>query len=330
MSDVAHPADVPQSPAPPAAAPPCYPDPIPGVIPFGSICTFAGPAGLGKTAMYAQWTARWRDGKTICGHATNRPTEIGLLVGDRRWQSHRQWFDAVGYSEIRHHSLRDADGFNWINLLGKIGDLPDHFARELDKLELPPGGLVVVDPLPLWLPGTMDYKRIAVGIGLLDTIIRPRDLTMLGVFHTHKISADAKDRVLRPQDRILGSAAQLGYSDTSIYMMGPEELGKPYFGLGWIPHNAPSETFKFIRKGNGLFAKYTGLEDVGTNAEDERQQAIYANIPDDGIRVRDLIDWAMSTFDKSERTVYNDLKALTENMRVTRDEQGYIFRRKPT
>lgn len=302
-----------------------YPDPIPEIMPFGSISTFAGAAGVGKTALYASWIRRWLDGKTICGHQTNRPTEIGLLLGDRRWQSHRKWLDAAGVDpgEVKVYSLRDDDTFNWNDLrIGpKIGDA---FQRSLDKLNLAPGGLLLTDPMALWLPGKInDYKDVAVGLGILDRILKPRDLTNMGIFHQSKQIADKSQQYNRPQDRILGSAAQIGFSDTAMYLLGPEDLDTNYYGFGWVPHNTLAETFYFVRDAWGLFVPY--------RIDEEQLEKILACIPYDPTSTIAIIRLVQEVYpDYSVRTVERRLNELYKQRRITKVSRGVYSRTKPS
>jgi AAA domain len=317
--------DAPESGRTPDA--PRYPDPIPGIIPFGSICTFAGASGVGKTALYASWIAQWQAGEPICDHPTNCPTEIGVLVGDRRWQSHRQWLDAAGVADtIKHYSLRDDDSFPWndLRLWPKISDL---FNRALDKLNLKPGSLLLTDPMALWIPGrTNDYKDVAIGLGLIDRLIKPRLLTMLGIFHQSKQIADKSQQYSRPQDKILGSAATIGFSDTAMYLLGPEDLDTPYYGFGWVPHNAKAETFKFTRDIWGLFVPYVDLSDY------DNIEVIFEQIPTDthGLTTGQLLHRLETKgYTISRATVFNCLKKLVLDGRVVQVKRG-LYRRAKT
>lgn len=314
-------------PVPTTLPSPTYPSPIPGIMPYGSITTLAGASGVGKTALYASWIRRWLDGRTICGKPTERPTEIGLLIGDRRWASHRMWLDVAGIKEgeIKHYSLRDDDSFPWndLRLWPKVSDL---FQRALDKLSLRPGALLIADPLPLWLPGKVnDYKDVAIGLGVLDRILKPRGLTTQGIFHQSKQLNDKSQQYARPQDRILGSAAQLGFSDTAMYLLGPEDLDTPYYGFGWVPHNALQETFKFVRDAWGLFIPYDGVEAF------DRMEHVYDAIPLDtqGITTNQLLAKVTTQVDVSRRTVFLCLKKLIGDGRVLQVRRG-LYRRSKT
>lgn len=304
-----------------------FPAPIPGIIPFGSICTFAGASGVGKTAMYAGWIRAWLDGGPICGHPTRRPTEIGLLIGDRRWQSHRQWLDAVGVPEsmLKVYSLRDDETFPW-NDLRLWPKVPGLFARCLDKLNLKPGALLISDPMALWLPGKVnDYKDVAIGLGVLDRVIQPRDLTMLGIFHQSKQLADKSQQYVRPQDKILGSAAQLGFSDTAMYLLGPEDVGEAYYGFGWVPHNALAETFKFSRDAWGLFIPY------GDAVDAETLERVLDGVPYEPLSTLAIINALQQAYpDLAQRTIERKLNELLKQRRIVKVSRGVYKRVKPS
>lgn len=304
-----------------------FPDPLPGIIPFGSICTLAGATGVGKTALFATWVERWLTGRSICGVPTNTPTAIGIIAGDRRWRSHRQWFDVAGCPELPHYSLRDDDSFNWHTLRNPI-QTRDAFQRALDKLALPPGGLVGVDPLAIFLPGRVnDYKDVAVGLGALDQLLRPRDLTAIGIFHQSKQLTDRNQQYKRPQDRILGSAAQLGFSDTAMYLLGPEDLDTPYYGFGWVPHHAPPATFKFIRDTWGLFVPY---KDQADRNELEEVCALVPGPETPGAATATIAHAAELKLNLSRFAVHRYLRRLEHEGRVEQPARGRWRRTKPS
>lgn len=297
------------------------PDLIEGLIPTGSICTLAGASGVGKTCLYATWIKRWLENQTIVGKKTRKPAEIGILCGDRRWQSHRQWFDAAGIPEdaIKHYSLRDDESFPW-NDLRQTPKVKDMLSRALDKLNLAPDSLVIPDPLALWIPGKVnDYKDVAIGLGVIDNVIKPRDLTMLGIFHQSKQIADKSQQYKRPQDKILGSAAQIGFSDTAMYLLGPEDLDVPYYGFGWVPHNAIADTFKFARDAWGLFIPYLD------SSEFDQIEALYECLPADpiGASVAQLLHrMSLAGREIARSTVYACLKKLLNDGRVQQPAKG--------
>lgn len=241
--------------------PPAFPDPIPQLLPFGSICTFSGASGVGKTAFLATLVAQLQRGEEIFGHKTNPPPAIGVLACDRPWRDHQAWFDKAGVVDLPHYCLRDHD-YAW-EVLRDWKKIPTVFRSLVEAIQLPPGSLLIVDPLPLFIPGRLiDYKDMAIGIGMLDQQLKPLQLTMLGIFHVSKQKTGLQDRYLRPQDRILGSSALIGYSETTFYLLSPEEAGKPHYEFGYVSHQLPAATFAYKRNDQGIFVPADYLDVV--------------------------------------------------------------------
>lgn len=235
-------------PQPPAR----FPDPVEALIPHGSICTFSGASGVGKTAFMATMIRMILDGGELFGHAIHPPPAVGVLVCDRPWRDHNAWFTKAGCPDLPHLSLRDQD-YAW-DTLRDWRRIPDTFGQLVDAIGLPPGSLLIVDPLPLFVPGRLvDYKDVAIGLGHLDQQITKRQLTMLGVFHVSKQKADKNSRYMRPQDRILGSSALIGYSETAFYLLSPEEAETHGYEFGAISHQLPPLTLQYKRTDSGLF-----------------------------------------------------------------------------
>ena len=327
-------------------------DPIPHIIPFGSICTFSGAPHVGKTTMLAQWCVKWRDGLDICGHKVNVPPKIAVLAADRRWQSAQQTFIAAGWPDIPHISLRDEDATDW-KAFRFWQNLPTKFDQYIKRLELPPGSLLIAEPLALWLHGNMiDYKTIAIGLGSLDQIIRKHKITLIGVAHHAKERGGVENQYISAQERILGSGAQIGFSDSTIYLLGPRSLGThgnpaDHYLLGWLSHNAPEETFKFVRGDDGLFTPYTAFEEPGGEVYPENQPTGEDHIGagPGGVQVMPpMSDWLMSqvpdqpppapvaalvaagsaAYHVSLRSVQRQLEKLREEGRIVRHGRGYL------
>lgn len=285
-----------------------YPDLIDHIMPAGSINLISGGSGVGKTAFIADWCARFRDERQICWKPTRRPTGgIGVIVGDRKWSSHKQWFDAVGFGDIPHYSLRDDAGFNWDAFFNR-STLPDTFKRCINYLNLGRDALIIVDPISLFIHGNLiDYKQTAVGLAKLDKVCTSLGVTILGIAHTAKQKGDKKDRYVRPQDRILGSSAFAGFTDTVMYLIGPEELDTEYHGFGWIPHHSAPETFSFSRHPEtGLFIPYDA-----PNKESDLHY-LYGLVTEDsvGTATKEVVDASASHLDVARTTIYNYLNLL--------------------
>lgn len=299
-----------------------FADPIPGILAFGSLNLLSGASGVGKTALLADWCRRWRDGDSICWKPTSVPTNIGILVGDRKWADHKQWFDLVGFGDIAHYSFRDDTGFAWDRLHSRQA-VTDIFEKAVDGLKLQPGSLLIVDPISLFVPGNLiDYKNVAVGMGKLDRVITKRKITCIGIMHMAKQKGDHKDRYTRPQDRILGSSALLGFSDTPMYLLGPEDMDDECYGFGWIPHHAPMETFQFTRNDQGLFVPFAA-------PDQESNMAAMLNLitaATTGTKTKEIVDFATGQLAIPTRSVHWYLERLQSAGKIQRVQRG-IWRR---
>jgi hypothetical protein len=257
-----------------------FPDPIPGIIPFGSLVLLVGPPKCGKTALLASWLARWRDGKTICGQPTHRPADLGIVTTDHKWALNQGvWFSRAGFPDIPHVSLRDDPTITWRKTLRTLNGATDLLRASLHKLNLRPGGLVAIDVAGVFVSNRLnDYNDVLAGMGTVSQILDSLQLTGICVGHMGKQRADPKERYLRPHERILGSGAQIGFSDTTMYLLGPQDTGEPYHTFGWLPTHAPEGEFKFRQNDQGLFVPYDGH--VGpTPPLDPRLVAVVAAFP---------------------------------------------------
>lgn len=306
-----------------------FADPIQDLIPFGSICTFSGASGVGKTAFIASMIVSIQAGEPLFGHQTNPPPKIGLLVCDRPWRDHAAWFEKAGCPDLPHLSLRDLPDYQW-QLFRTYS--PEEMASKLfggliDTLALPPGSLLIVDPLPLFLSGRLiDYKDVAISFGMLDRELRKRQITMLGVFHVSKQKANRTDRYMRPQDRILGSAALIGYSETAFYLLSPDEAEHHAYEFGAIAHQLPPIVLHYKRNKQGLFVPAHELDGI-----DQEEQA-FACFPPEGTSVAAsiILDKIERTLPCANATARRILGRLISDGRVKKLGRGLYERAKPS
>ena len=313
----------------PPSTPP-FPDPIPGVIPHGALVQFVGPPKCGKTAMLASWLVRFRDTRTICGLPTHRPASIGIITTDHKWRLNQGiWLERVGYPEIRHVALRDDPLVKWATLKGRGNGAQDLLKRSLDTLQPERGGLVVLDVAgPFIAPKLNDYNEVLAGIGSMGQVFDTFHVTALLLGHMGKQKADPNDRYLRPHERILGSGALIGFTDTTIYMLGPEDTGQPYHTLGWLPTHAPMGDFKFHQNSvTGLFEPFTGK----LEPEEELSPLLLTimdalPLPPATIKSSQLKAVIMATCDVEERKAWALINDLVLAKRIVRTMYGYYMR----
>lgn len=248
-----------------------FPDPIPGIIPFGTLTLFAGAPGVGKTAMLAEWCRRWRDGLTICGKPTNAPTGFYYLAADRQWKSHQLWFDAVGFSDIPHYSLADDRTLD-LSILAKSFEAHKLFLSAVAALAPIPGSHLFVDPVsPLFIGGDPNRARdVATALLRISRVCQTLQINITMTAHFGKQKADPKELYMRPQDRIAGSGAFAGFTDTQVYLIDPVPPKQPYHILGWVPRHGPGQVFNYVRNTEGLFVPY----------KDTQEDELYSRVPE--------------------------------------------------
>lgn len=307
---------------------PAFADPIPGILPFGTLTVFVGAPGVGKTAMLADWVQRWREGRAIWGHPTNPPTQVAYVAADRHWTTnHARWFNLVGYPDIPHYSLVDDPAFD-----------PERIRNPQDSLELLdkvldqaasgyaplPGAHVIVDPaVPIFINGNVNAPRdVIYSLIRMARIAEHRQINLTIVGHFGKQKGDHKERYTRPQDRIAGSYAFSGYSDTQIYLTEPEG-DEVYYSLGWVPRGAAPAVFKCTKNEKGLFVPYDDLKEHTTVSE-------IGDCLDAGGYPTTLADIQERALQKghSRATVTRALKQLVHDRRIARLGRGRYARGK--
>lgn len=300
-----------------------WPDPIPLVIPAGGISLLAGAPGTGKTALLATLLRAFRDGQPIFTHDPAPITDIGMISTDRSWSTNRLWFDRAGFPDIKVYSVADDSTLDK-SRLRKRHERIKLFKEFLDKLAIRPGGLLVVDPIAVFLGGNLiDYDACMVACLEIRDILHVRKLTLIGTAHTAKLKADKKDRYLRLQDQILGSTAIFGYTDTQMYLAAPAEIAKPHYTFLWSPHMAPPETYDLTRDTQGLFIPYSAQH----GGNDTR---VLQLLPDDGspLALAAIYERAKE-IPLSQATVKRILDALIVEAQVLRTGRGVYQRALP-
>lgn len=307
-------------------------DPVPSLFTVGSITLLSGPSGAGKTTLMADWLTRLRDGRSICYQPAFPPPYIGVIATDRPWRDHQAWFDKAGFTRVPHYSLRDDEKLDWDRFL-RPTHLPGLFRDALSRLDaqhpsgaMPPGSLVFVDTLMMYLPGNLiDYRQTAVGISKLDQIIQKRKLVLIGTAHTSKQKSAPDQQYTRPQDRILGSMALLGYTDTQVFLLPPldDEKDDPASvcsTVGIISHHKRPIIMELVRDTQtGLFVPYRH-----TVEEDARiQELLSVVLPEpNASRTRELVEYAADNLNLNRRTVHRWLNILENRGMVYQPTRG--------
>ncbi len=312
-----------------------FPDLIPGIIPFGSITLLSGPPHRGKTALLATLLAKLLKGELLFDLPSAPPPVVGFICTDHKHQLNQsQWLSRAGIlDQVKLYSLRNDMDFQWKRLRDK-DQRSAAFDDCIEKLQLPEGSLIIVDPVALFISAQLnDYHSVAIGLGMLDQVLQRRNLTMWGTAHTSKQTEDSKKTYKRPIDRINGSGAQIGFADTAMALTGPEDTQSGCYELAVSPAMVPEFTQYFQRDAQGLFIPGTPLASVGTDDEssDTSPDAIILKFVDqagaEGISTPELKAKVMAALPDIHRaTFYRALTRLRERGRLTVDEHGQVRR----
>lgn len=297
-----------------------FPDLIPGIITHGSVNILAGASGVGKTCLLSTLLARLAVGKEIFGTPVTAPTAIGYICADRGGATAQYWLSKAGSPPLTFYSLVEDPNFRTVSLRNKfkLVDVLDHM---IAGLQLPPGALVVVDPITLFMGNPNDYQGCAIACIEIRRACINRQLTLIGTAHASKQKSDAKSQYKRLQDRILGSAAQLGYGDTQMYLASPEETGEKFYTFLWHPHTAPAQVFPIGRDQHGMFVDW--LE--GTQAIQEGKILAAIGESEEGTSFAEIL--VASEVPKT--TVFRYLQELVKEGRVLKVGHGR-YRKAPT
>jgi len=307
-----------------------FPDPIPGVIPFGSLTVVAGASGAGKTILMAECMQRMRDGRTFCGHPTNPSVEYYVIAADRDWSTYAQAYGAAGFPTIKRYVLAedpDFDPRSW----GRKQSAFTLFEDCLKRLDPQPGSIVFVDPTaPLFIQGNQnDARDVALSLHWFRRLARQYQITLVLFANVGKQKAE--DVYRRAQDRIAGSGAFVAYSDTQISV---DQDVDGVVTVQLTPRNgAPEEhQFKFNIE-TKLFAPY---QDVPQPTADmpKHLQATYLMVPTEGggqngdgsITSPDLVRRLCEGGSVKRAMAFRHIQQLLEKGYLNRSELGVLTR----
>lgn len=311
-------------------------DPMPPVILQHSVNLLAGAPGTGKTAFLVHMVQTLQQRKPFFTlPAAPQPIYQAFIGADRSWDdSTRKWFDVQGIDAdaFPHYSLQDDRKFQKSRLRKKHERIAI-FAECLERVspngsgEFPSPTLIYVDPLALFLGGNLlDYDTCLVACSELREICIDKGICIVGTAHAAKQKADKKETYLRLQDRILGSAALFGYTDTQLYLASPEETDRSTYTFLWAPHHAKSQMFAMTRDDQGRFIPVDGqpLESTAAGGKAPKPLAdvdwLLALLTEPK-KATELVE-AGEERSVSRMTVYRRLNALVEQGRVRQVARG--------
>jgi hypothetical protein len=314
----------------PAATPARCPHPLDPILLRTTVNLCAGAPGVGKTAFLAWFIHRIQRGEKIFGRQPAPIPFQGFIGADRSWtESTSRWMDLEELDPLPHYSLQDDRAFRKARLRNKR-DRIHIFGECLAALSLagdgrfPLGSLIYVDPLALFLGGNLiDYDTCLVACSEIREICTDKGIAIIGTAHAAKQKADKADRYLRLQDRILGSAALFGYTDTQLYLASPDECGTDCYTFLWAPHHAPTELFSMTRDHRGLFIPGDRIAELNPPAFDPAWIVeLLKKAPKHVLQLATIIRTGKG-LELSRMTVIRQIKRLLDEGRIAQVRHGF-------
>lgn len=231
-------------------------DLVQSLLPTHEVSIIAGASGAGKTSITMQLLSAIQHHKPFFGLATTPNIRVGYIAADRGGDSLEHWSKImdVDLSQIKIRSLIKDDDIN----LSKFETRPMALLLDLIR-DMMPLDLLIIDPLIVFFgTDTKSYTTNAKCLIQLNRVAHQHKVTILGIHHAVKARTDFGFK--RPQDRISGTGAFLGYSSTQIFLDTPEESGLPHHTLHIISHTAPGMELRLRRNASAVFELITDEE----------------------------------------------------------------------
>lgn len=229
---------------------------IDGILPKREVSILSGASGAGKTTLIVQLLAAIVAGEdSWFGHHINHPVRIAYVAADRTWESYAELAEraALDTSRLQVRSLVDDESIDVTRLERDSMQLLHGLIGSFDSPDL-----IVVDPMVVFLGVDPNkYNSVAPRLIQMGRWCKAGGYTILATHHATKARTDYSFK--RPQDRISGSSALLGFTSSQLFLSAADEIGKPYSEFAAVNHNAPPEAIKLMRDERGMFAKFEDL-----------------------------------------------------------------------
>lgn len=226
-------------------------DLVVGMLPRHEVSIISGASGAGKTSLIFQLLADMQQNRPFLGTfgVPSPYPQVGYIAADRGGDSLDIWAEKTGVdlSVIKFRSIVTDDTID-------IRKLEKESFRMLQDLisSMTPLDLIIIDPMIIFLGGdTKNYTHNAMRLIQLNRIAHLNKLTILGTHHAVKARTDYGYK--RPQDRISGTGAFLGYTSTQMFLDTPEESGLDHHTFHVISHTAAGIEIPLTRTDIGTF-----------------------------------------------------------------------------
>ena len=295
---------------------------VEGILPRGEVSLLAGASGAGKTTLVMQLLRAIQRGEPLFQRRVKPGLRLGYIAADRSWESYQRLAATldIDLAPLRVKTLIDDETIN----LDTFEVAPMRVLKQLIG-ELLPLDLLVVDPLVVFLGvDTNKYHLNAAKLILLNRWCRQHSLTILGTHHASKARTDFSFK--RPQDRINGSGALLGFTSTQLFLAAPEETGSEFTEWHIVSHHAPAAQILLVREGAGFREATTG--DTAPTGRGSRKGDVIATlilrlVPGDGTAIPRSVLHHKLAGSASPRLIDDRLSELVASEVLLRESGGY-------
>lgn len=208
------------------------------LMPAREVHLVVGPSGAGKTTWLVTFLNNWSQGASVFGHASH-PAPYRYISLDRSKSSVLRTLDRLG---VAH------DAFPFYDAPPSVTSATALTQIIADaKKKHPETKLFVVEGIATRVPDgkANDYKIVADFLLALRRLCEQLDITILGVAHTTKTKGE--DKYENPRQRIAGSVAWGGFSET-IIVLEPKDAADPEDNtreLMLLPRNWKEQVFEY-------------------------------------------------------------------------------------
>ena len=217
---------------------------IDGLLPENQIHLIGGPSGSGKTTLMFQMQQSLTTGVQFLGRKVNRTVRWAYVSGDRTAES-------VGETQARCGVAFPVFSLVDENLIGE--DLCGKIIPRLTHVYGYRPDFVYVDGFTSLVPEGKfnDYKTVARWLGGIQRYCKMKKIVVMGACHTTKTKEGEK--FLNPRQRIAGSVAWAGFSETVMIIEPPDDHREDHLRvLSLLPRNQASEHIRLRFNQGGI------------------------------------------------------------------------------
>jgi RecA-family ATPase len=228
------------------------------ILPSREVHLLGGPSGSGKTTWWFQIIQDWAAGRDVLGHASH-PVPWAYISADRSEE---------GVLRVLERLHIDPATIPFLSVVDEDNDSASHYiSKALEKF--PTAKLLMLEGISSMVPvsskqGDGGYKAVTRFLRILGKLCRSHDITIWGSAHSPKMKA--ADRYTDPRQRVMGSVAWAGYTE-SIFIIEPppsEDREQSHRRtLMSLPRNAKQEYFDLAFNDQGRLVPWADeIDDI--------------------------------------------------------------------